>query len=521
MTFMLLPETGVSENLTWKTEILKSRNGREYRQSLIEEPRVQLSASFTLGEDERFAFEPIVDTRIQTVSVVPIWQYTSRISAPTSSGGSRIYFDKSVMSLNDGQYICIINLATKAFYSFTIFNIETDGVTLNETLTVDIDRTFIVMPGMLATIGAASFNWDMVRGGANLTFDSFEDNILLEEGNSITLDTVLSVPVITETFFRGIEDTKDFTFQVLDNETGKREYRTREDFVRNTGKRIFTFERYRQPEKAQWWRKFLSTVKGAWKPIWVASQLNDLNAANNSLAGDNFLFIEEDLVFGPTPIYAQIYYCDGSVSQHLVSEFAITRPVTVGVAFEVDYDRFDMWSLWRFMRESIEDDKVTASFSVFIDWFYPEPTGNNDNNFHSLDINTMTTTLPDNIYQNGSFASFNDTAGGTVTLLMDPLSRYIEVRSKNQSTYSPIDPAQSTVLDSTLSFIFSPDTWVFNGIAYRPVSLSPALPNNAKVECIARVSYLSRYRLGDTVRLTHDHRQTTVEIEITEIESIT
>lgn len=516
MAFMLIPESGVEEELSWKTDILISYNGTEQRLSLIEEPRVRLKASFFLNQSDRRKIEREINERIKTVSVVPVWQYTARLAASTGSGGTRIYFSQGSMSLNDGQYVALIDLRTKEVYSHTIANVETDGVTLNETLTTDVDRNFIVMPAMLATIDGANYGWQIVTGEITLSFDSYEDNLLLDENNSVTLTTLNGLPVITETFLEGTGDDKLFEFEVLDNEIGKREYRTRHTLVRTQGDRTFTLDRYRQTDKIQWWRKFLNTVKGAWKPFYISTQLEDLVTPNNSSAADDYILIDDlDYEYSEAFGAIEILYGDGSVSYHTIDNGNPDPiPVIVGEPFETDYVSIAPQNQPGVTILGIDTGRVTAQFEVQIDWFHPDGSKNTDNS-HALDMDFYD--AGGLVVTNNTFSTFNDTAGGVVTDVLDPLTRDVRVRSRNQSTFgwtAPDGDGFATALVSEVRFVLGSDLHDVDGVTYKALSIDPALPDDSKVENIVRVSYLLKARMADTVVLNHDHRDTEVSITI-------
>lgn len=517
MTFMLIPDSGVVENLTWKTDILTSYNGTEQRLSLIEEPRISMTATFFLTEDQQITLGREIDARIKTVTVVPQWQYSARLTIGTGAGGTRIYFDKTVMSLNDGQYVSLIDLRTKEIYDYTIANVETDGVTLNETLEVSVDNNFIVMPAILATVKSNTSRWNTITGDATLEFDSHEEPTFVGEGNSATLTTLGGIPVVTETFLSGRSDSRVYDFEILDNEIGKREYRSRDAFARIVGDRTFVFERYSSPEKMEWWRLFLNTAKGAWKPIYISTQLSDFITPNNSTADDDFILIDDlNYVYSEAFGAIEIEYGDGSVSYHTIDNGNPDPiPVIVGEPFETDYVSIAPQNQPGVTILGIDTGRVTAQFEVQIDWFHPDGSKNTDNS-HALDMDFYD--AGGLVVTNNTFSTFNDTAGGVVTDVLDPLTRDVRVRSRNQSTFgwtAPDGDGFATALVSELRLVLGSDLHDVGGLTYKALSISPNLPNDDKVEDIVRVSYLLKARMDDTVKLTHDHRDTLVSLNIT------
>lgn len=319
--FPFFPNSGVVETLEWKTDLIVSHNGIENRMSLRDDPRVTLAATFFLrNAAERVKATRETEVNLKTVFEVPMWQYGSRITATTSTGGNRIYFDPQFMALIAGQPIILINLRTEDIRVMTVSVTEVDGVTLTANVAVDITSAYIAFPGMECVIESYQGTLQQVTGETAMSLKSWVEYPLQGTLTSETIATLNSLPILEQKFLSGSQENLLFKYEIIDNEVGYREYRSRETLVRFNGQKNFLIKRIQNPDQMNYWRVFLETVKGGWKPFLLSTQMNDMTVTVAPVPSATTITVDKPTYsFVEAFRYLEIEFTNGTVIRRRVS----------------------------------------------------------------------------------------------------------------------------------------------------------------------------------------------------------
>lgn len=323
-TFGYIPNSGLTETLEWKTDVLITHNGTEQRMSLREDPRVTQSGTFFVGtQGQRRQMNRRVSSAIQTVTLVPLWAYGAKINQLTPTGGNRIYFDISVMAISAGDNLVLINLRTTEIIEAVIDTVETDGATLVENVTGDVTTSYVVFPAVESIIKSYQASQDSVTSEAKIEYESWIELPLEGENTSATIITLNSLPVLTQRFLIGSSEGITYRYEVIDNEVGYREYRSRDVLTRFLGDKRFICKRFLDTAQMDYWRKFLNTVKGSWKSFLMSTQMQDMRPTTVSSPADSFIRVDIGTYdFQEAYRHIEIEYSDGSVSRHRVSSIS-------------------------------------------------------------------------------------------------------------------------------------------------------------------------------------------------------
>lgn len=298
----VLPEVPISEQWDWRTDIITSDNGTEQRIAIRSTPRVTVTHKFALDNrpDLRRVFRAMW-TELGKPIPVPHWPWRTKLTAPTTLGQSRIYFDPAKTNLRDGGFMFI-----KEGDTFQIVRIKTvyaDGARLTDTIgpafTVNADvypLTYNFAQTGVALKRTAPDTWgegeyramDAATIGPVINF--YDDEVVLPECNGLV---ILDRRPIGNDF----EDAIDTGAKQLDIGAGKNTYVSpwkRGDWV---SERTFLMHRLSGYTDVQWFRTFADYCKGSCVPFLMPSWRDDYDLASVpadgattvTLTGDEFL----------------------------------------------------------------------------------------------------------------------------------------------------------------------------------------------------------------------------------------
>jgi hypothetical protein len=340
-TFGYLPSAGLTETIEWRTDVLITHNGIEQRLSLRQDPRIKQTGAFFVGSfGQRRQMNRRTKDNIQTVSLCPLWAYGSRIRQLTPTGGNRIYFDPRFMAISAGMRLVLINQRTTEIIEVEIDTVETDGATLTANVTGDVTKNYIVFPALFSIIDSYSNDLNQITGEVQISFSSWIEEPLVGENTAASLSTLAGFPVLTQKFLTKSTESLNYRYEIIDNEVGYREYRSRDLLVRYGGEKQFIIKRILQPEVMDYWRLFLNTVKGSWKPFLMSTQMSDMVPTATSAPADAFVRVDIGIYDLQEAFrYIEIQYSDKSVSRHrvmTVTDLGATSQLNISPALPND-----------------------------------------------------------------------------------------------------------------------------------------------------------------------------------------
>lgn len=327
--FSSLPASGVREDLEWKTNVLRMRDGSESRFSLREFPRKKLTASFgPISNKEKPEFSLLI-SKVGEAMICPEWQYGSILSQGSVSSSNRIYFDPSTTELTVGRPVAIINPFSGGIITGRILTMELDGAILEDVLPDDVLAGYIVCAASEMQLdNQSAIKWDTVTGSAEITLSSIVEYTSIRSDNSQTIGSFDSLLLFGRVPDQSASEEVSFNQLILDNEVGQRQALNRDSVHRVAISRTFTFSRFENPGMMDWFRKFFNSVKGGWKSFLCSTLTNDFRLYQNPANGSTFIRVYGDLSLAEllrkeSHKRIHIQYGDGTEDYRVISSTAM------------------------------------------------------------------------------------------------------------------------------------------------------------------------------------------------------
>lgn len=332
-TFTIIPNIEINEEWSWKTNILRTINGKEYRLSLRPRPRIKISGTFGpfnwAGYREFFE---VIQANIKNVFDTPIWPYNGPITLATSSGGNRVYFDPSLVPVSVGGVLILVNPRLGVVESHVVSTVNSDGATLSTNVTQDITTGFIACLGMKAVIeDGASINLSQITGTAKIDFRSWIDPEFERPGTAASLDTFDDITILERRFSAETEFAFTFEKEIIDFEVGLRFLRSGISHSEIDVKLVFIADRVLVSSDFDYWRKFFNTIKGSWKPFLLCTNSEDLTLYTTLTQNGTEIVFNEPAIEAEDDAFSRIRitYSDGTESEHVLS----ARTVEAGPSY--------------------------------------------------------------------------------------------------------------------------------------------------------------------------------------------
>ena len=318
MTLTVIPSS-VRETWKWKTDKIRTIDGTESRFSLRPVPRIDLQNTYnTLTQAQRKKAHDRLRTIIKGAFFTPIWPHASYLDQDAAALASRLYFDPQRVPVDDGGELLLIRGDEYQFV--TVDTVETDGATLTDTLAQAVTTKWLVCLAMNAIIpNIAKSDVLHITEDLDVEFSSWNANVSVQRpGSTATLTTFNSLPVLDKTMIGNQSGEYKYDRAIVDygNFRAQQSQLPWAGFKRGVQ---FFINRMFSPEDYDWWRLFLDTTKGAWKPFYLTTGMEDLTVASGSGASITF---SEDTPEGDDPAYSaiEVELDDGTISRHVLSE---------------------------------------------------------------------------------------------------------------------------------------------------------------------------------------------------------
>lgn len=335
-TFTAIPNVGIKEEWSWKTDILRTINGTESRLSLRPRPRIRLIASFGPFKQNRYReFFEVLQANIKNVFATPIWPYHGPITQQTNSGNNRVYFDPALVPVAANGLLVLIKPYSGLAESHYVTTVHSDGATLATNVSQDITTAFIACLGMSAVINDGSgLGLQQITATGEVTFDSWVEPAVERPGSSASIDTFDSLPILDRRFGEGANFSFNFEKEIVDFDVGLRYLASRIKHAEIEATMEFIADRVLVPGDFDYWRKFFNTIKGSWKPFLLCTNLEDLTLSTALVQNGTTITFNEPAIEGEDQAFRriQIEYSDGTTSQHVISN----RTVIAGPAYRFD-----------------------------------------------------------------------------------------------------------------------------------------------------------------------------------------
>lgn len=301
----VLPEEPIDEAWKWRTDVITSDDGTEQRIAIRSSPRIELTHRFALDNspDLRRVWRAIW-TELGKPVPMPHWPYKTKLTQPTTTGDTRIYFDASKTNLRDGGYAYIQDGDT--FQIVRVKTVFADGARLSDTIGPAFTVAAQIMP----------LTYNFVASGTNLKRvapDTFADTQLtgLDAATispvtnafapTVTLPDCEDIPILDRRpIGTSFEQAAITGASRLDIGPGVNSYVNPWDRTDLAGPRTFRLSRLNgrsaSPPDVEWFRTFCEYTKGSYKPFLAPTWRNDFDLVL-AADGSSFATIESDEYF--------------------------------------------------------------------------------------------------------------------------------------------------------------------------------------------------------------------------------
>ena len=339
-TFNLIPGVPVLEDWNFLTDVLVSQNGKEQRICLRRNPRFGISFKIDIIDQvQRISQFAILEQNIKVPSLVPFYQYCQNVSGVTEIGDSKIFCNANFSNFKIGGSVILVNSSTEDFLILEVISVESDGVTLNAPLGQRISSPWVITPAFTCLLDdGVNIIMQRITGELKIDAKSFREPSILRAGQTITLNTLSSMPVLEKRPLSIVPEVFTYRRDVIDNNHGIRHISSSDPRPRIEGRRNFLVQRNLNYEDMDYWRLFADTVRGSWKPFLLSTYLKDWLVLDDFIAGGSTINIAEKTYF--TQFYDskiwrhfEIEWIDGLVTRHTVISAEATSNGGTNVSF--------------------------------------------------------------------------------------------------------------------------------------------------------------------------------------------
>lgn len=314
--FAYKPETPMSENLEWLTNIIKNKTGGEQRIGVRKIPRQAFRFSTRFENDQALAkLEAALFKWQKRAWGLPIWTEWVEHTATIAAGATSITVNTTNADFRAGGLAVIWKSETE----HEVIKIDTVAAG-SLSLSVPVINTFtgtkLIMPVRISQMNNIVSRKDTPDRDARIDFNfAVRDNLLIT-GYAPTL-SYKTLPVLTQaTYVDGTQDkNSDADIIVTDFETGAFEIYSDNLFNKNSQGHLF-----KNFSKAAAWnlRKFLHYLNGQQGVVWIPSFKEDMVLTDTIGSADTSFNIQniglsEGMGLNALRTHLAFIYPDGSM----------------------------------------------------------------------------------------------------------------------------------------------------------------------------------------------------------------
>jgi hypothetical protein len=324
MTILSVVPDTLSEKMEWRTDIIRTRDGTEQRSSIRTDPRLMVSLGYpVLSEKNRYEFNRLIKQFYEGSIEIPLWQYATRVTATSSSGDSTLSYDFDMSPILVGGKIAVLDRSFRYKGYGVVSSYSSGGVTLTAPIGFTVNSTDHVCPLQSMLIGDST----VITINSKLSDAGFDGTIYtgyaFEIDSSFSLTMYDGFPVLDKRPKTGSE-SNSILREIIDFETGPSDIFIHGDHLDVSFDRVYRYDRY-YTDEIKFWRKFLNTVRGSWKPFLVSSWMEDFGVTTLAQNSSTFTARTGEYVDFDFNIEAfrriQIEYDDGTYSYHKITGY--------------------------------------------------------------------------------------------------------------------------------------------------------------------------------------------------------
>jgi len=318
--------TPLKEKLSWKTDVLVASDRTEQRMSLRVLPRREYDIELLEFNDYRETVETQLAARKVEYFLIPTWHDINTLTQPVSTGTTIINVDFDPGELDFFQEGYVVLFKDKDTYDVR----RVFGWTINSiTVTFPIDNDYgvgdYIAPCRYYKI-MKPVKEDKPTDSASVfrfTAHSINENFRRQYYLFESYNNAYIFPLMDNINYKdvGVDITHKWT--ILDNNTNIVPL-----VVKDAEEPL-----YKRKVKVQCWTReltnkmlqFLFTIKGRWKPFWVANPSTSLELTSTTIQGDIVLYVKNINYFISldgchSRSHIRIIYKDGTIEHRRVSD---------------------------------------------------------------------------------------------------------------------------------------------------------------------------------------------------------
>lgn len=277
----ILPEVPVTEIWSWKTVVNIADKGVEQRSAIRANPRVSMEFDGVIfGSIDRLAVYQMLFDYIKKTFSYPLYMHSTKLTAVTSSGTAKLYFDPAATDMRAGEAIALYDRYLEKTDLATILTVDADGATLTANVSADIPAHILVCPvSTFAMRQSVGLEMSTTAGEFSLKIDGATQRSVLRPNQASDLLTlvdgllVLDKPILSEP---GADEKMDQDVTWLDNDISSPQPRTlwRVPFINGTRQYVA-----HRPFGLDYWRAVGNYLKGRQKAFLLPTFFDDIPLA--------------------------------------------------------------------------------------------------------------------------------------------------------------------------------------------------------------------------------------------------
>lgn len=291
-----IPDHPVQETWEWLTDVIQSVDGSEQRISIRTQPRRQIQFTILLKDDEdrerelRRWFEIMAAT-----TVIPFYQYTTRITQDSVITDTKIYFDPARTDVRADEKVIIYHPQDDTSFPLMLSTVVADGATLDP-LTYNVYEGDLIAPAFESRLNNRTGpQMTTVAGQLTIKAEVSEYRDDFDRPGSIasittfdSLDVMDRIPRAREF----VDEIVDIQPVIIDNESGIIDRSSTLLHAAIDGSRKWIFNRKTNPTEMDYWRDFLTARNGRRGSFLIPTWREDLFLDSNPSAGALQFYVE-------------------------------------------------------------------------------------------------------------------------------------------------------------------------------------------------------------------------------------
>lgn len=284
-----------TENLEWKSDILRSYDGSEQRRAV----RTKARRSFEF----KFSLMTALDTQIfqnlmfgwqNRVFAVPVWSDKRNLGSDQVIGNTVLSVNPTGYSFTEGDMAVLYN--SPIDYEVVVISIVgTSTITANNGLQRNWPKNTAVFPVVLGhlsdSVSTQRLTDTVIEGSALFQTSPDVTDPYTPDGSALATYDGKEVITVQPNWASALDHSYDFTFDTVDQQSGPIQWFVTE-LTGRTGRRYSWL--FSDRATVLEFRKFLQRRVGMVKPCWVPTWTNDFSALADIQPSDTSITVKEN-----------------------------------------------------------------------------------------------------------------------------------------------------------------------------------------------------------------------------------